>query len=291
MAVSGTSAYGAAINSSLTGSGTGSAAATSTVASTTAAMKRAVQSGSSPDVIVSLSSSALAALQARTRMQTADYAASFPTRAGFDVTALAAAVGEPGAASSSAGKSFAALAVDARARMDAKYAAMEAAGQAFDPDSAEGRDGHALMGDLDRRSLYAVSSNEGGLFSAQEQAQARAIMNRQLSLAMGLSAGATLQGGAADPFAGNTSARFDAAAAFLADVSAEEKQSAAWLQQSALVSAVTSAAGIGTLAQPTNIFGIMAEMDKQQGGADVLFGSDTSTYSQLAGAAQKLMGR
>lgn len=286
MAITGTGAYGATINSGLTGSNTGAAAATSTVASATTAVKRAVQGNSSPDVIVSLSTTALAALQARTRAQTADYAASFPTREGFDATALAAAVGDPARAGSSAGKSFAAAAADARARMDEKYAAMAAAGQPFDPGSAEGRDGHALLGDLDRRSLYAVSSNAGGLFSAQEQAQARTVMNRQLGLAMGLAAGTTLQGGTADPFAGNTGARFAAGRDFLAEASAEEKQSAAWMRQNALVSSVASMSG-GAAAQPTNLFGILAEMDKQQGTASVLFDRGTATYAQLAGAAQK----
>jgi hypothetical protein len=282
MAITGTGAYGAMINSGLAGGGTGATSATSTVASATAATKRVVNGNSNPDVIVSLSNSALAALRAQQNADTGNYAAYFPARAGFDTGALAAAVGDPGATGSSAGKSFAAVAADARARMDAKYAAMTAAGQPYDPDSAEGRDGYALMGDLDRRSLYAVSSNADGLFSPQEQNTAKSIMSQQMGLAMGLYTGPTSQAKSfADPFANDTGARFAAAEAFLADVSAEEKQSAEWARQRALVSMVTSQSESAS-AQPMNLFGILAAADKEDGGIWTLFDRGTTDYAQLA---------
>ncbi len=280
MAISGAGAYGAMINNGLAG-GAGQAGATSTVAAATAATKRVANGNSNPDVIVSLSNSALAALRAQRNADAGEHAAHFPVRAGFDAAALAAAVGDPGATGSSAGMSFAAVAADARARMDQKYAAMAASGRPFDPASAEGADGHALMGDLDRRSLYAVASNEGELFSAREQTLAKTIMNRQLGLAMGLGGGS---GG--DPFAGDTGARFAAAQAFLADASAEEKRSAEWLRQNALVSSVASMNGGAAAAQPTNLFGILAEMEKQQGRGGTLFDLGTANYAQLANFAR-----
>lgn len=282
MGISGAGAYGAMINSGLAGGGTGSTAAVSTVASTTAATKRVANSNSNPDVIVSLSNRALAALRAQKNADTGSYSAYFPAREGFDATALVTAVGDPGATGSSAGMRFAAVAADARARMDAKYAAMTTAGQPFDPDSTEGRDGYALLGDLDRRSLYAVSSNASGLFSPQEQNTAKSIMNQQMGLAMGLYTGPTSQAKTFDdPFANNTNARFTAAAAFLADVSAEEKQSAEWTRQHALVSMVTSQSDTAS-AQPMNLFGILAEADKQDGGAWTPFDRSTTDYAQLA---------
>lgn len=126
-------------------------------------------------------------------------------------------------------KPFQQVALDARASMDSKLAAMQASGQPFDPDSSEGRDWYTLMGDLDRRSLYAVRSNEGGLFSEGEQQIALSIMSQQQGLAMGLYTGPTrLEGTFVDQFRGNNPARMEAGMAFLDSVSDEEKSSVEW---------------------------------------------------------------
>lgn len=159
----------------------------------------------------------------------------FPVRAGFTSTALSNAVTDPGMQTSFAGKNFNEVALDARASMDAKYAAMNASGKPYDSNSREGVDSAALMGELDRRSLYAVSSNMGGLFTQDEQSTANSYMNQQLGLAMGLYAGPIrLAGefavtyGKSPILTGDSASIGKAAILFLDKVSHEEKSSLLW---------------------------------------------------------------
>ncbi|QCO15383.1 hypothetical protein D3869_09185 [Azospirillum brasilense] len=203
----------------------------------TAAGQPAAASGGSA-VFVTLSVEAQAFMATATASKAAKtgngtpagpYAAYFPTRDGKSATALAKAVTDPGAVSSSAGLSGPAVAKDARARMDAQYDAMKASGKPFDFDSFEGRDWYSLMGDLDRRSLEAVRSNAGGQFSKQEQDIAQSIMAQQEGLAMGLYNGPISQEASfVDPFRGDEAARMKANLTFLDAVSAEEKSSTEW---------------------------------------------------------------
>ncbi|MDQ2102915.1 hypothetical protein [Azospirillum isscasi] len=197
-------------------------------------------SASGSAVIVSLSVQAQAAMAtssaakagpagAGTDAAASRYTAYFPTRDGKPATALAKTVSDPGAVSSSAGLSGLDVAKDARARMDAQYAAMEASGKPFDINSFEGKDWYSLMGDLDRRSLYAVRSNAGGQFTKEEQDMAQSIMVQQQGLAMGLYSGPISQEGSfVDPFAGNHAARMKAGVKFLDGVGGEEKSSVEW---------------------------------------------------------------
>lgn len=129
-----------------------------------------------------------------------------------------------------AGKlSFDEVARRARASMDAKYAEMKEGGKPFDFDSYEGKDWYTLMGDLDRRALYAVRSNEGGQFTQQEQDIAQSIMGQQQGLAMGLYSGPSSKAGRfVDPFAGDHAAQAKAGVRFLDTVSDEEKSSIEW---------------------------------------------------------------
>ncbi|WP_376981413.1 hypothetical protein [Azospirillum picis] len=206
--------------------------------------------GGGPAVIVSLSLEAqrtlavsgAAATQVSSRLQATEAAAPkagsgagtaflryFPTRDGTPASALADAVSNPARETSSAGKSLDEVGADARSRMDTVYAAMAASGQPFDFNSFEGRDWYSLMGSLDRRSLYAVSSNTGGLFSKQEQDIAQSIMSQQQGLAMGLYNGPISQEGSfVDPFQGDTAARMKAGVSFLDKVSNDEKASLPW---------------------------------------------------------------
>jgi len=182
-------------------------------------------------VVVSLSVQAqtIVATNSAAPAAASPYARYFPTRDGAPASALATAVSNPGAVSSSAGKSFDQVAKDARARMDAVYAAMEKGGKPFDYNSHEGKDWYSLMGDLDRRSLYAVSSNAEGLFTKQEQDMAQSIMSQQQGLAMGLYNGPISQEGTfTDRFLGNDAQRMKAGVAFLDGVSDEEKTSITW---------------------------------------------------------------
>lgn len=114
-----------------------------------------------------------------------------PTREGFSARNLASGIVDPGAQPFSQNRSFSEVAQAARENMDSKYQQMRDSGKPFDYDSYEGQDWNSLMGDLDRRALYAVSSNEGGSFTQQEQEMARTLMNGQQGMAMGLYNGPT----------------------------------------------------------------------------------------------------
>lgn len=166
----------------------------------------------------------------------ADYSGSiannapfFPVRAGMNADALVLGVTRPGAVSSSAGKTFEEVATDARKRMDQKYAQMNAGDK---PYSGSVEDRNALMGDLDRRSLNAVATNEGGLFSKDEQETARGLMQQQARLASGHYSGPDDQKkNWKDPFANDPVGRAKAALNFLENMSPEEKNTPQWLSQ------------------------------------------------------------
>lgn len=139
---------------------------------------------------------------------------------------IAPKVNDPTAAGGQ--KSFSQVALDARSSMDAQYAAMKASGKPFDANSWEGKDWNSVMGSLDRRSLYAVRSNEGGQFSKAEQDMAQSFMVQQQGLAMGLYEGPTSKAGLfVSPFA-SVSDGFKNGVHFLDSVSSEEKSSVEW---------------------------------------------------------------
>lgn len=190
--------------------------------------------------IVTLSEQAKAALSSQTNLSSDFYAQFFPTRDGNPATALALAVVDPGAQSSSAGKTLPQVGDDARARLDAKYAELKASGTPFDINSWEGKDGYTLLGDLDRRSLYAISSDQGGQFTDDEQKLAQSVLGQEEKLATGYYAGPTSLAGAYVPPNGLTSASvnpfdWDAASArskalinYMDGVSDDEKSSVSW---------------------------------------------------------------
>jgi hypothetical protein len=125
-------------------------------------------------------------------------------------------------------KSFGQVALDARASMDSQYAAMKASGKPFDINKREGEDLYKLLGSLDRRSLYAVRSNEGGQFTKDEQDLAQILMSQQQGLAMGLYAGPTSKlASYVSPFS-SASEGFKNGVRFLDSVSSEEKSSTKW---------------------------------------------------------------
>ncbi|WP_395831343.1 hypothetical protein [Elstera sp.] len=113
------------------------------------------------------------------------YSQFMVAREGFDISALSIAIVNPGAEGISKGKTLSETAQAARASLNERYGAMAAQGQPFDYNSWEGADWNTLMGGLDRRALLAVKTNEGGMFSLQEQEIAESIMYTQRSLATG----------------------------------------------------------------------------------------------------------
>ncbi|WP_455925737.1 hypothetical protein [Pseudomonas putida] len=159
----------------------------------------------------------------------ARYAAYFPVREGMAADALVLSVSQPGAVSSSKGLGFADVADDARKRLDEKYALMTKSGRPYDGSDT---DRNSAMGDLDRRSLYAVATNKGGQFSSEEQAAATALMKQQGRLATGYYSGPADQAkNFTDPYAKDPVGRAKAALAFLDNVSMEEKAGSGWLVQ------------------------------------------------------------
>jgi hypothetical protein len=137
---------------------------------------------------VTLSVAATIALAATssttTASQAAYYAQFFPTRSGTSAS-FGENVLDPAATTISTGLSASGIAQAARASMNAEYTSMEAGGEPFNYDSANGTDWYTLMSGLDRTALAAVSSNQGGLFSTKEQGMAQYIMLQQEQLAAG----------------------------------------------------------------------------------------------------------
>lgn len=112
---------------------------------------------------------------------------------------------------------------DARASLDAGYLALSSKGKAADVAGGGDDVVNTLFAGLDRRSLFAVASNSGGLFSDTEQKSAQNIMARQQTEAMKK----------ADPTGTDAAAGLKAGIAFLDGVSEEEKASANWSVQRA----------------------------------------------------------
>lgn len=167
--------------------------------------------------------------------KSAYYEQFMPTREGFSARNLALGVANPTAQPFSQNRAFDEVALLARNSLDSKYQQMTESGRPFDINSNEGIDARSAFGDLDRRALYAVASNEGGHFSKQEQSTARDLMRTQQGLAMGLYSGPSrLQGDFVGISLDDRTEKFERGQAFLDRVSVEEKASdPEWAQQRA----------------------------------------------------------
>ena len=119
------------------------------------------------------------------------------------------------AAANSASYDFATVGQNARMVLDAGISAY---GQTPSSQTSQ-QDWVTIFGGMDRRSLFAVSSNQGGQFSPLEQQQAKQLMDNQLANA----AGSNLSGTSQQQISGYT-----AQVNLLNNASPEEKQTAAW---------------------------------------------------------------
>ena len=150
-----------------------------------------------------------------------------PTREGFSSRNLALGIVDPSAQPFSQNRPFDEVAQAARENMDSKYQQMRESGEPYGTDNFEGKEWYSLMGDLDRRALYAVASNEGGHFSKEEQTTAKDIMLGQQGMAMGLYNGPTrLDGNFTTPQATSTAdhmRKYAAGVRYMDQVSMEEK--------------------------------------------------------------------
>lgn len=198
-------------------------------ASATASQGRNVHNSSKPDKAQDTDSITLSDKSSDYSKSIADNKPYFPVREGMNADALVLGVANPGAVSSSKDKTFSEVAADARKRMDEKYALMKGSDK---PYTGSDEDRNSLMGDLDRRSLNAVATNEGGLFTAEEQASAQALMRQQGRLATGYYSGpADQEKNWKDPFANDPYGRAKAALDFMNNMSPEEKAKPEWLTQ------------------------------------------------------------
>ncbi len=185
------------------------------------------------DLIAISAEAVQAAKSATIDTKTAYYEKFMPTREGFSAQNLAAGVANPSGQPFSQNRSFEEVAQAARDNLDSKYKLMAESGQPYNDNSNEGIDNYSAFGDLDRRALYAVASNEGGLFTEEEQRTARDFMRAQQGLAMGLYNGPTrLQGEFVSSQLEHRTEKFHRALEFLDAVSIEEKTSdAEWAEQ------------------------------------------------------------
>lgn len=183
----------------------------------------------------------------------------FPVRTGMNADALVLGASKPGAVSSSKDKTFAEVATDARKRMDDKYAQMKTSGK---PYTGSVEDRNALMGDLDRRSLNAVATNQGGSFTAEEQASAQALMRQQARLATGYYSGPPDQEkNWKDPFLNDPYGRARAALDFMDNMSPEEKAAPDWLSQHlSLEAALNQSSSLDPAEKKTGHFHNLAEI-------------------------------
>lgn len=139
-------------------------------------------------------------------------------------------------------RDFSAVASDARAALDAQYAAATAAGKTLTFSTAEKNGQPVDFSQFDSRSLAAVALNQDGGFSIQEVAAAKQAMAQRSSSTIL----AGLKSAASDPasFAKNLISAYGS-------MSPEERAAAGWSDQ--LYSAAV--ASYNTAAQIANIFG------------------------------------
>jgi hypothetical protein len=146
-----------------------------------------------------------------------------PNGAASVVVTLSSAASAVLSAAASGQQNFATVASNARAALDAGYQTL---GKSIDIHTTSD-EWHTVFGGMDRRSLFAVVSNQGGHFSKTEQDVAHAFMSNQQGDAMGLTNGA---------YQSNPAAALKNGIAFLDSVSPEEKAgSFEWAQQRAAV--------------------------------------------------------
>lgn len=166
------------------------------------------------------------------------YEIYMPVRPGYSSTNLAIAVTDPTAEPFSSGKTRSQVVDAARKAIDARHAKMAESGEPFRPKTNEAVDWYSAFGDLDRRALNAIRTDETGFFSSAEKEIAQSIMTQQQSLAMGLYHGpARLAGTYSDTEDIDPSDHMavgKAGARWLDQVSHEEKTtSPEWMEQRA----------------------------------------------------------
>jgi hypothetical protein len=120
-------------------------------------------------------------------------------------------------------KDFSTVTAEARTTLDGLYAAAEVTG----PLDAAGN-ATIDLSSLDRRSLFAIATNNAGKFTTAEQSVASTERNNRLNAALAPAAATT-------KLTGDYGAVYQAALSYLDGASSEEKATAAWSAQRATV--------------------------------------------------------
>lgn len=146
-----------------------------------------------------------------------------PTHDGFSSFNISLGIVNPSAQPFSQNRSFAEVAQAARENLDRNYQKLEDIGKPYDYTYAKSEDVYSLFGEFDRRALYAVASNKGGLFTEKEMLMARSIMSGQQGMAMGLYSGPTALKGNFVGKLGDHEGSYKSGIQFMDRVSLEEK--------------------------------------------------------------------
>jgi hypothetical protein len=165
------------------------------------------------------------------------------------------------AAANSAGLDFATVGQNARTVLDAGVAAY---GQTPGNQTSD-EQWFKIFDGMDRRSLYAVTSNQGGQFSPQEQKVAKSMMDAQLANIGDVDASAS----ASEQIAG-----YGQKVDFLNNVSTEEKKSASWAY---------SMADVQTSARMADINSKMPQISGASPLLSTLMGAMYNVRSQVSG--------
>jgi hypothetical protein len=126
-------------------------------------------------------------------------------------------------ANASTVKDFSTVTAEARTTLDGLYAAAKVTG----PLDAAGN-ATIDLSSLDRRSLFAIATNNAGKFSTDEQSVASTELNNRFNAALAPAAATT-------KLTGDYGAVYQAALSYLDGASSEEKATAAWSAQRAAV--------------------------------------------------------
>jgi hypothetical protein len=175
-------------------------------------------------------------------------------------------------ANASAATDFSTVTSQARAALDGLYAAAKVTG----PLDTSGNTTIDLSS-LDRRSLFAIATNNAGKFTPDEQTVASSELNNRFNAAMAPAAATT-------QLTGDYSTVYQAALSYLDGASAEEKATAAWSAQRAAVQKGVQATQQNPSTAPSGIAGdpVAAYLAQYPGGSTTA----TQDFSSVAKAVR-----
>jgi hypothetical protein len=178
-------------------------------------------------------------------------------------------------ANASTVKDFSTVTAEARTTLDGLYAAAKVTG----PLDASGN-ATIDLSSLDRRSLFAIATNNGGKFTTGEQSVASAELNNRFNAALAPAAATT-------KLTGDYGAVYQAALNYLDGASSEEKATAAWSAQRAAVLKGVQATQQNPSTAPSGIANdpVAAYLAQYPGGSSTTATEDFSSVAKNVRAA------